>query len=96
MIYFDNNSTTRVLGSVVNAMLPFLTERYANPSSAIAHFSGLSQAIEIEKVRLSKALGAERGDQFVITSGATESNNLAIFGAAKANPQKRQDRKSVV
>jgi cysteine desulfurase len=88
LIYFDNNSTTRVLGSVADAMRPFLTERYANPSSAIAHFSGLSQAIEIEKARLSKALRAERGDQFVMTSGATESNNLAIFGAAKANPQK--------
>ena len=89
MIYLDNNSTTRVLEPVADAMRPFLTECYANPSSAIAHFSGLSQAIEIEKARLCKVLGAERGDQFVMTSGATESNNLAIFGVARVDPHKR-------
>jgi cysteine desulfurase len=89
MIYLDNNSTTRVFESVADAMRPFLTERYANPSSAIAHFSGLSQTIGVEKARLCKLLGAEAAEQFVITSGATESNNLAIFGSARANPHKR-------
>ncbi|MBZ5653513.1 MAG: aminotransferase class V-fold PLP-dependent enzyme, partial [Acidobacteriia bacterium] len=89
MIYFDNNSTTRVFESTVDAMRPFLTERFANPASAIAQFSGITQTIQSEKSRLSKALGAESGSQFVVTSGATESNNLALLGAALANRQKR-------
>src|SRR5262249_22630966 len=89
MIYFDNNSTTRVFESTVDAMRPFLTERFANPASAIAHFGGIPQVIQLEKARLCKALGADSGNQFVITSGATESNNLALLGAARANPKKR-------
>jgi cysteine desulfurase len=89
MIYFDNNSTTRVFESTVDAMRPFLTECFANPASAIAHFCGIPQVIQVEKARLYKALGADSGNQFVITSGATESNNLALLGAARANPKKR-------
>lgn len=88
MIYFDNNSTTRVFDCVAEAMRPFLTERYANPASAIAQFCGIPQVIEGEKTRLCKMLVAESSDQFIITSGATESNNLAIFGVARANPSK--------
>lgn len=89
MIYFDNNSTTRVFESTADAMRPFLTERFANPASAIAQFGGITKTIESEKARLSKVLGADAGKQFVITSGATESNNLALFGTARADLQKR-------
>jgi cysteine desulfurase len=89
MIYFDNNSTTRVLEDVVDAMRPFLTERFANPASAIAQFAGIQQKIQIEKARLCKALRAEGAHQFVITSGATESNNLALLGAARASRDRR-------
>jgi cysteine desulfurase len=89
MIYFDNNSTTRVLESVADAMRPFLTNRFANPASAIAHFSGIAQTIQAEKSRLCRALGAEDVRQFLITSGATESNNLALLGAARANRDRR-------
>jgi cysteine desulfurase len=89
MIYFDNNSTTRVFENVVQAMRPFLTERFANPASAIAQFGGISQSIQAEKSRLCKALRADDSSQFVITSGATESNNLALLGAARANRERR-------
>ncbi|MCX6602054.1 MAG: aminotransferase class V-fold PLP-dependent enzyme [Acidobacteria bacterium] len=89
MIYFDNNSTTRVFDSTVDAMRPFLTERFANPASAIAQFGGIAQTVQNEKTRLCKALNADSGHQFVITSGATESNNLALCGAARAERQKR-------
>src|SRR6476660_8007393 len=89
MIYFDNNSTTRVFESTVDAMRPYLTERFANPASSIAHFGGIPKAIQTEKTRLSKALGGDSGDQFVVTSGATESNNLALLGSTRANPSKR-------
>ena len=89
MIYFDNNSTTRVFENVVLAMRPFLTERFANPASAIAQFAGISQNIQAHKSRLCKALRAEDAHQFVITSGATESNNLALLGAARATCERR-------
>jgi cysteine desulfurase len=89
MIYLDNNSTTRVLESTADAMRLFLTERFANPASAIAQFGGIAQTIQAEKNRLCKALGADDADQFVVTSGATESNNLALFGAARANRERR-------
>ncbi len=89
MIYFDNNSTTRVFDCVEESMRPFLTTRYSNPSSAIARFDGIPQVIAAEKARLCQMLGADTPDQFVITSGATESNNLAILGAARVNRLKR-------
>jgi len=89
MIYFDNNATTRVFDCVLDAMLPFFTDRYANSSSAIAQFCGIPQTLNLAKARICKALGVETTDQLLITSGATESNNLSIFGAAKANPQRR-------
>ncbi len=89
MIYFDNNSTTRVFDSAADAMRPFLTRNFANPASAIAQFSGVAKTIRAEKERLSKALHADEADQFVVTSGATESNNLALVGAARAHPDRR-------
>ena len=89
MIYFDNNSTTRVFENVADAMRPFLTERFANPASAIAQFEGIAKTIQAEKYRLSQVLGADDTHQLVITSGATESNNLALLGAARANRERR-------
>jgi cysteine desulfurase len=90
MIYFDNNATTRTFDCVAEAMRPFLTELYANPASAIAQFNGISRMIEREKSLLCAALGIESTERLIITSGATESNNLAICGAARANPRRRQ------
>lgn len=89
MIYLDNNSTTRVFESTMDAMVPFLTQQFANPSSALAHVNGIARRLHVEKNRLAKLLGADSGAQFVITSGATESNNLALTGAARANRTKR-------
>lgn len=89
MIYFDNNSTTRVFESTVEAMLPYLTQHFANPASALAHVNGINRKLQVDKNRLAKALGADSGEQLIITSGATESNNLALMGAARANREKR-------
>jgi len=89
VIYLDNNSTTRMFDCVVEAMRPFFTEMFANPASAIAQFSGVGKMMGAEKDKLVRALGADAADQFVITSGATESNNLALLGAARANPRRR-------
>jgi len=89
MVYFDNNSTTRVFESTLDAMRPFLTRDFANPASAIAQFCGLAKAVGVQKSILAKSLRADEATQFVITSGATESNNLALLGAARANPARR-------
>lgn len=70
-------------------MLPYLTQQFANPASALAHMNGIKRTLQIEKNRLAKVLGADSGDQFIVTSGATESNNLALLGAARANQARR-------
>lgn len=89
MIYLDNNSSTRVFESTMEAMMPFLTQQFANPASALAHVNGITHRLHVEKNRLAKLLGGDSGDQFIITSGATESNNLALTGAARANRTRR-------
>ncbi len=89
MIYLDNNATTRVLDSVWEAMRPFFVDRFVNPASAIGQFTGVDRQIAAAKSELARALGGESGHEFVITSGATEANNLALLGAAKANPERR-------
>jgi cysteine desulfurase len=89
MIYFDNNSTTRVFETTVEAMVPYLTQQFANPASAVAHVNGVTRVLQTQKAKLARALGADSGDQFIVTSGATESNNLALAGAARANRARR-------
>jgi cysteine desulfurase len=81
-IYLDNNATTPLLPAVWEAMRPFLTETYGNPASA--HWAGrrARQALEDARERTAAILGAEP-DEVLFTSGATEANNLALFGLAE-------------
>lgn len=82
-IYLDNNATTRVDPRVVERMLPFLTEQYANPSSV--HTPGQRARIAIEEARREcAALVGARPAEIVFTGSGTESDNLAIFGIARA------------
>src|SRR4029077_2015653 len=80
-IYLDNNATTPVLPAVWEAMRPFLVEHFGNPASA--HWAGrrARQALEDARERTAALLGAY-ADEVIFTSGATEANNLAIFGLA--------------
>ncbi len=78
-IYLDYNATTPVAPSVFEAMTPFLTEHYGNPSSSHALGRACHEAIEDARGKLAVLLGADR-DEIVFTSGGTESNNLAIMG----------------
>ena len=83
-IYLDYQSTTPVDHQVVEAMLPFFTEHYGNPHSA-THVYGWESEGAMEKARKSIAdlIGAE-ANTIVFTSGATESNNLALKGVMQA------------
>jgi len=81
-IYLDGHSTTPLAPAVLEAMLPCLTSGYGN-SGSHSHGFGSRARERVEQARRDVAdfLGAE-SDEIVFTSGATESNNLAIFGAA--------------
>lgn len=78
-IYLDYSSTTPVAPSVYEAMVPFLTEHYGNPSSVHALGRACREAIEDSRSKVAAMLGADP-DEIVFTSGGTESNNLAIKG----------------
>ncbi len=88
-VYLDNNATTKIAPEVVEAMLPFLTSCYGNPSSS--HSVGRKVAGHIEKARRKVAdlIGAQHSDEIVFTSCGTESDTSAIFGALAACPDKK-------
>ncbi len=91
MIYLDYHATTPCDPRVVEAMLPYFTEQFANPSSA-THRAGKSTAKAVEQARrqVAELIGAEPKET-IFTSGATESNNLAILGLAlHANNKRRK------
>jgi len=84
-IYLDNNATTPLLPSVWEAMRPYMTQVYGNPASA--HHAGRKarQALENAREQTASLLDAFP-DELLFTSGATESNNLALFGLAHDPP----------
>ena len=88
MIYLDNNATTPVDPRVLEAMLPFLGEKFGNPSSPHAAGRGAREAVERARAQVAALVGA-REESIVFTSGGTESINTAVRGALTAQPGKR-------
>jgi cysteine desulfurase len=87
-VYLDNAATTPVDPRVVEAMLPYLTRQFGNPAS-VTHVYGQSAARAVERAREQVAQLVNAGPaEIAWTSGATESNNLAIKGAAWANAKR--------
>src|SRR6266571_5926325 len=80
LIYFDNNATTQLDPAVIEEMLPFLTEQYANPSAGYGFAAKARKAIDLARERLAALLGCE-ASEIVFTSGGTESNNAVINSA---------------
>ena len=85
LIYMDNHATTRTDPRVVEAMLPYFSDEYGNAGSISHHFGDVARsAVEEATASLAFNLGADP-QEIVFTSGATESNNLAIRGVAERN-----------
>ncbi len=87
-IYLDNHATTRVDPRVIAAMLPCFSERYGNPASSVHPFGWeANAAVGVARRQVATLLGAAPGE-VLFTAGATEANNLAIFGVAAAYAHK--------
>ena len=85
-VYLDNSATTPIDPAVVEAMLPFLTDKFGNASSI--HFFGQEAKAAVDKAHHQAAgLLNARPNEIVFTSGGTEANNLAIRGLLEANNQ---------
>lgn len=94
-VYLDNSATTKVDPAVVAAMLPFFTERFGNPSSIHSKGVEAREAVEVAREQVARLIGA-KPSEIIFTSGGTESDNLAITGAAKAAYSAEPERRVVV
>lgn len=89
MIYLDNNATTRVAPEVLDAMQPYLSEFFGNPSSAHALGREMKRAIEESREQVASLLGADESSEIVFTSCGSESDNWAIRGVLAGAPEKK-------
>lgn len=86
-IYLDNAATTKVAPEAVEAMLPYFTEDYGNPSSVYSFAAKNKNAVDEQRDIIAKALGAE-SNEIYFTGGGSESDNWALKAAAEAYKDK--------
>lgn len=87
MIYLDNAATTRTAPEVVEVMLPYFTEEYANPSGVYGFASGNKEMIARQREIIAGTLGAA-GNEIYFTAGGTEADNWALIATAEAYASK--------
>jgi cysteine desulfurase len=87
-VYLDNNATTQVAPEVLEAMLPYYSELYGNPSSMHSFGGQVAQQIRDAREKVAALIGATP-DEIIFTSCGTESDNAAIRSALATNPEKR-------
>jgi cysteine desulfurase len=83
-VYLDYAATTPADPRVVEAMLPYFTERFGNANSLYALGRDAARTLEDARERVARSIGAARPDEVIFTSGGTESDNTAIIGLATA------------
>ncbi|MGI8734619.1 MAG: cysteine desulfurase NifS [Pyrinomonadaceae bacterium] len=88
-IYLDNNATTKVAPEVFDAMRPYLTDHYGNPSSAHSLGQKMKAAVEHAREQAAELIGAADPSEIVFTSCGSESDNWAIGGFLEQNPTRR-------
>jgi cysteine desulfurase len=88
IIYMDNNATTRIAPEVLDAMMPFLTDCYGNPSSMHSFGGQVGKHIENARTMIADSIGAE-AEEIFFTSCGTESDSTAILSAQQTFPDKR-------
>lgn len=86
-VYADNAGTTAMSKTALDAMMPFLTESYGNPSAIYSLGRDAKKALEASRAKVAKAIGA-RPDEIYFTGSGTESDNWALRGAAEAKSKK--------
>ncbi len=87
IVYMDHSATTYTKKEVLEAMIPYYSEHFGNPSSIYSIAGDSKKAIDAARVQVAKALGADP-DEIYFTSGGSESDNWAIKGVAFANREK--------
>ena len=88
VVYMDNNATTRVAPEVLEAMLPYFSDLYGNPSSMHRFGGQVGRMISEARKKIANLVGAS-ADEIIFTSCGTESDSTAIFSALQAFPDKR-------
>ena len=88
VVYMDNNATTRVAPDVVEAMLPYFSDIYGNPSSMHSFGGQVGSNLSVAKEQVAALIGATP-DELIFTSCGTESDSTAILSALQSFPEKR-------
>ena len=86
-VYLDHSATTPIHKDVIEAMLPYYTEHFGNPSSIHAYGREAKKAVEEAREKVSKLINC-KVEEIIFTSGGTEADNYAIIGTAMANKHK--------